>query len=236
MGFAPPKSVVLAFCRKALGCIIDEEDFVCPVKPQDPSSVLSNAEMIAFNVLRENGPLLHRVEFERLSVKRGMNRTTFNLYLTRCPIIARYAPSIYGIRGTVFSATDLEKLSIPRSAERFSDHGWTDTAQPWVALEVTPSMVTTGIAHIPAGINDLVIGRYTLKTEQGDDMGKLVISEHAAWGLKSFFQRYGGEIGDVLVLTFDTREHKTTARVGEKKTVMPELVWSVEEIENRKQA
>jgi hypothetical protein len=108
-GFAPPKCAVLAFCQSALGCVIDEQEFVRTTGTYRPAEVLSEAEMIAFNVLQERGPLLHRIEFEKLCVERGMNPITFNIYLTRSPIVARYAPSIYGLRGAVFSPSDIDR-------------------------------------------------------------------------------------------------------------------------------
>jgi hypothetical protein len=236
MGFAPPKPVVLAFCKSALGCVIEEEEFVRALAADHPTDVLSESELIIFGVLEERGPLLHRVEFERLCVERDMNPITFSMYLARSPIVARYAPSIYGLIGAVFSPSELEQLSTRRDTERFSDHGWTRKAQPWVALEVTSSVLTTGITHIPAGINEIVIGRYVLKTEGGDEVGRLVVSERAAGGLTSLFRRCGSEIGDVLVLTFDINEHEVIARIGEKRTVLPEVVWSVEEMDRQEDA
>lgn len=228
MGFSPPKEAVLRFCRIGLQCLIDDGEFVSTQGFIDPIDVLSEAELIILDVLRIQGPLIHRSEFERLCMQRGMNRITFNLYLNRSAILAKYAPGIYGLRGVTFSPGDLEGL-IPQHRPRFADHGWTEDAQPWIAVELSPSALSTGVIHVPAGVRDLVQGRYAIKTDDGQNIGNLVVSEQAGWGLAPLFRRRGGEPGDILSITFDVRQREVNARLGDA-TIIPESPTFSEEI------
>jgi hypothetical protein len=228
MGFAPPKEAVLRFCRTGLHCLTDDEEFVSSQGFIDPIDVLSEAELITVDVLRTHGPLVHRSEFERLCIQRGMNSSTFSLYLNRSAIVAKYATGIYGLRGIAFSPGDLEAL-IPHRRVRFADHGWTEDAQPWIAVELAPSTLSTGIIHVPAGVRDLIQGRYAIKTDDGQNIGNLVVSEQAGWGLAPLFRRRGGEPGDILSITFDVRQREVTARLGDA-TIIPESPTFAEEI------
>ncbi len=220
MGFAAPKEAVLRFCRTGLNCLIDDEERVSSQGFIDPIDVLSEAELITLNVLRTHGPLMCRSEFEQLCTKRGMNSNTFGLYVNRSAILAKYAPGIYGLRGIIFSPSDLEAL-IPQRRVRFADHGWTEDAQPWIAVKLSPSALSSGVIHVPAGVKDLVQGRYAIKMDDGHNIGNLVVSEQAAWGLARLFRRRGGEPGDILSITFDVRQRQVTARLGDA-TIIPE--------------
>jgi hypothetical protein len=220
MGFAPPKEAVLRFCRTGLNCLIDDEERVSSQRFIDPIDVLSEAELIILDVLRTHGPLMCRPEFEQLCIKRGMNSNTFGLYLNRSAILAKYATGIYGLRGITFSPSDLEAL-IRQRRVRVANHGWTEDAQPWIAVKLSPSALSSGVIHLPAGVKNLVQGRYAIKMDDGLNIGNLVVSGKAAWGLARLFRRRGGEPGDTLSITFDVRQRQVTARLGDA-TIIPE--------------
>ncbi len=122
LGFAPPKSVVLEFCITACNCRI-EGDHVIANRPPSVAEALSKLEQIAYSVLAKEGPILHRSDFERKCIERGMNRHTFLNYIGRIPILARYAPGVYGLRGAPVVPGDVERC-IPSPARRLRDCGW----------------------------------------------------------------------------------------------------------------
>jgi hypothetical protein len=227
MGFAPPKGVVMRFCQSAADCAVDD-DFLEVRQPVDPDSVLSETERIFFSIFCAHGPLLRREDIEKLCIERGMNRSTLGLYLGRLAILARFSIGVYGLRGAISSPGELEQLSIHRQS-RYADHGWTENAQPWAAVELPPSALANGIVQLPASFRQQMKGRYLLKTEDGLTVGTLVVSDQATWGLGPLFRRRGGEPGDILLLTFDLRQREVTARLGDL-TVLPEPGSLAEEI------
>jgi hypothetical protein len=227
MGFAPPKEVVLRFCQSAAECDI-EDDVIIARQRQDPSKVLSDIERAILDVFCTHGPLLSRRDFEELCAKRGIKRTTLSLYSARLAIMARYAPGVYGLRGAAFSPDDLDRLS-PRRQNRFSEHGWTESAEPWAATELSASALSSGIVQLPASFRQQMSGHYLLRTEDGLTVGQLVVSDQATWGLGPLFRRRGGEPGDILLLTFDLRRREVTARLGDL-SVLPELGNLAEEV------
>jgi hypothetical protein len=217
MGFAPPRSVVLEFCRAACKCDVDGDNIIAKRAPL-LVDVLSKGEQIAYSVLTEDGPLLHRAEFERKCMERGMNPSTFTNYLTRLPILARYGPGVYGLRGALIAPGDVERC-IPPTTKRLHDHGWTANAQPWLAVELSSAALSTGVITVPSGIRRFIEGRYLLRTQDGSEVGTLVASGQAAWGLGPFFRRRGGEPGDVVMLTFDLQRHEAAVQIGTKEDV-----------------
>jgi DNA-directed RNA polymerase alpha subunit len=227
MGFAPPKQVVLSFCHSAAECDIEDEMIVARQR-QDPLQVLSDTEQVILEVFRTHGPLLSRAALEEHCFERGVKRSTSSLYTGRLAIIARYAPRVYGLRGTAFSPDDLDRASLLPEA-RFSDHGWTEKAEPWAAIELPTSALANGIVQLPASFRQTVSGRYALRTEDGQIVGNLVVSDRATWGLSPLFRRRGGEPGDILLLTFDLRRQEVTARLGDL-AVVPEPGRLAEEV------
>jgi hypothetical protein len=227
MGFAPPKEVVTRFCQSAANCEVDDDCLVIR-KPENPERVLSDTELILFNVFCTHGPLLRREDIEKLCLERGMNRTTLGIYLTRLAIVARFSVGVYGLRGATFSPGELERLSAHRQS-RYSDHGWTENAQPWAAVDLTASALASGVVQLPASFRQQMKGRYALRTEDGLTVGQLVVSDQATWGLGPLFRRRGGEPGDILLLTFDLRQREVTARLGDL-TVLPEPGNLTEEV------
>lgn len=227
MGFAPPKQVVLSFCQTAAGCDVEDEVVIARQR-QDPSQVLSDTEQIILNVFRAHGPLLSRIALEEHCFQRGVKRSTLSLYAGRLAIIARYAPRVYGLRGAAFSPDDLDRASLRRQA-RYSDHGWTERAEPWAAVELAASALSNGVVQLPPSFRQQMSGRYALRTEDGLMVGHLVVSDHATWGLGPLFRRRGGEPGDILLLTFDLRQREVTARLGDLG-VIPEPGNLAEEV------
>jgi DNA-directed RNA polymerase alpha subunit len=177
MGFAPPKQVVLSFCQSAAECDV-EDDVINVRQRQDPSQVLSHTEQVILDVFRAYGPLLSLAALEDHCVTRGIKRTTSSLYAGRLAIIARYAPGVYGLRGASFSADDLDRAS-PRRQVRYSDHGWTEKAEPWAAIELAASVLSSGVIQLPPSFRQQMRGRYVLRTEDGQKVGQLVVSDNA---------------------------------------------------------
>jgi len=227
MGFAPPKQVVLSFCQSAAGCDVEDE-MIMVRERQDSVQVLSHTERVIVDVFRAHGPILSLAALEDHCVKRGIKRTTSSLYAGRLAIMARYAPGLYGLRGASFSADDLDRAT-PRRQVRYSDHGWTEKAEPWAAIELAASVLSSGVVQLPLSVRQQLRGRYVLRTEDGQKIGHLAVSDNATWGLSPLFRRRGGEPGDILLLTFDLRHHEVTAKLGDL-AVVPELGNLAEEI------
>ena len=222
VGFSPPRHVVLEFCKTACDCDIDVDTIVAR-HPPSQDLVLSEYERLACAVLKDEGrPLLHRNDFERLCIERGMNPSTFANYVGRLYILARYGPGVYGLRGAAVVPGDVERCA-PPAAKRFRDQGWTADARRWLSIELSASALSSGVITIPSAFSRFVQGRYLIQTSDELTMATLAVSRAAGWGLRPFFVRRGGP-GDLLLLTFNLQRHEVTVRLGTKEDAFAEVL------------
>jgi hypothetical protein len=168
-------------------------------------------------VLKEHGPVMQRARFEELCAGLGMNRSTFWVYLDYSPVIERFAPGVYGLRGAEVDPGTLESL-IPRRQAPASvrlDHGWTEDRRVWVSYRLSDALLLTGVFSIPGGMKSLLAGTYALKTTDGEHIGTVVVKDGTGWGIGPFFRRRGGELGDTLVIIFDLAGRDAQVSIGD---------------------
>lgn len=125
-GFAPPRRVLLELCRQLAWCRV-ADDRITAAQPLDPNEILSDSERTILQVLKEHGPVMQRPKLEELCLKAGVNHHSFPIFLSYCPIIARYAPEVYGLRGVEVPAGLVESLMPKRTGKSklLVDYGWT---------------------------------------------------------------------------------------------------------------
>ena len=101
------------------------------------------------------------------------------------------------------------------------DYGWTESADPWAAIRLSPSTLSNGVVQLPGSLREQVKGSFVLKTEDGAGIGHLVVSDKATWGLGPLFRRRGGEPGDILLLKLHLGRREVTAQMGDS-AILPE--------------
>jgi len=105
-------------------------------QPLDYHDVVSAAESIMVDVLREHGPVIERPKLEQLCVEKGLRRETFSIYLTYSPVIARYAPGVYGLRGAQVPPGVAESMVKTRRNTRvLADYGWLPDGKIFLSYE-----------------------------------------------------------------------------------------------------
>ena len=218
-GFAPPRRVLIEFCRRMPAYRVDGETILCD--PQPPvEEVLSENEQILYRVLQKEGPVMQRSKLEERCLAAGMLRSTFYVYLDYSPILSRYARGVYGFRGAAVSPDVVESLiPVVKRHRVIRDYGWGGDRKPWLAWRVSEAMVSSGVFRVPAAMKRFLEGEFRLAAADDDPACTLVIRENGAWGLSPFFRRRGVEAGDYLVLTFDLTTRSATIQVGDAAMV-----------------
>jgi len=203
VAMSPPRAAILGLYR-LLGYEVERGSVVVCHQPPKPEDVLARNELTMVRVLHENGPLLPLREFQRLCVMAGVNPNSFMIYLTYSPVIERFAPGVYGVRGAETQPGEAEALvkrRVVRGRVR-KDHGWTADGKAWVAYTVSPGLLNSGVCSLPAALSR-ALGRdhWNLKTVDGSVVGALRCKANSAWGLLPLFRRRGAEVGDTLLIT-----------------------------------
>jgi hypothetical protein len=216
-GFAPPKRVLLEFCRQLPWCQI-EGNIVSADPPLDWEEIFKGTtEWAMAAILKEYGLVMPREEFEKRCVELGMNKNTFYQYLTFSPIITKYSIGVYGLRGAVINPGIIESIKPKRKPKKvLNDYGWTSDGKIWLGLQISTGTIQTGVCSIPSAMYKFLNGEFRLRAADGIHIGILKIKKGAAWSLKKFFQRRGGDPGDFLVIKFDLTSREARIYLGDK--------------------
>jgi hypothetical protein len=217
-GVAPTKRVLLELCKQTSLYRVEGSTVIADPQPTW-EEIISDVEQFMVLILKEHGLVMRRSEFEELCVNLGINRTTFYAYLKYSPVITKYAIGVYGLRGAQVPPGVVESLKPDfrqRQGRVLMDYGWTPEGSVWVGYKVSESMIRSGVIGVPSALKRFVAGEFILKTEDGLQIGRLVVKESSAWGLGTFFRRRGGEVGDYLVILIDQTAKEATVHIGDE--------------------
>lgn len=220
-GFRPPREVLGQLCVQS-GLYTRRDDVIAGGEDlPDWRQLLGENERVLVETLFDYGPIMRRDDLTRAVVdERGLKRNSVMIYLGYSPVIERFAPGVFGLRGANVTAAEVEALIPPRVKHQvLQDHGWTDDGLLWMAFRLSPASVETGVLGTPAAVRSVAEGRYPLVNEDGNSVGTLVV-EHSMWGLSPFFGRWGVEAGDFVVLSLDTRERTATISAGTEELLL----------------
>lgn len=222
-GFRPPRHVLALICEQS-GLYTRDGDMILEGPDLRPwTDVLQGTiERRIAEVLFEFGPIMRREDLERIAVEeRGVNRSSFFVYLGYSPIIARFAPGVYGLRGARVTAGEVKALIPPRvRQQRLVDSGWTSDGNVWIAFRMSAAATQSGVLTVPAAFQDVVSGSYLLFTEQERPVGTLVAKQSRMWGLSPFYRRWGVEEGDYVVITIDLTKGRATIAAGGEELLL----------------
>jgi hypothetical protein len=215
-GFAPPRRVLLEICRQLPWCRV-EGNVVAADPPLDWEEILAEGEWSICWILKEYGPVLTRQMLEDLCVELGIKQSTFSLVLSTSPIVTKYAPGIYSLRGAKIPPGVVESIISRQKAKArkvFIDNGWNAEGKIWFAYRLNKGMINSGLFYVPASMGEFLQGEFNLKAADNAPIGSVTIKSTRGWNLQRFFHRRGGEPEDYLVLVFDLNLREVKAYMG----------------------
>lgn len=217
---SPPKRVLLEFCKQTnLGRI--ENGLIISDNKLNWEKELSTTEQFMVLILKENSNVMRRVDLEKLCVELGMSNPAFQVSLSYSPIIVKFGVGVYGLRGNNIPIGLIESITNSTSKRRgrvLKDFGWKNN-DIWIAYQLSESAIKSGVIGVPASVKDYIEGEFRLRTEENQTVGRIVIREASAWGFSAFFRRRGGEIGDYMLLLFNTRSMEITIHIGDEDLI-----------------
>lgn len=222
-GFRPPREVLARLCEQS-GFYSRDGDLITegPGLRAWDDVLGQTVEGRIAEALFEQGPVMRRDDLENIVVaEKGVNRSSFYVYLGYSPIIARYAPGVYGLRGARVTAGEVNSLIPPRvRQQRLVDHGWTAEGHVWIAYKMSAAAVQAGVLSVPAAIEDFVSGSYLLSSDDDRPIGTLVVKGNHMWGVGPFYRRWGVEEGDHVVVTIDINHRRARVVSGGEETLL----------------
>jgi hypothetical protein len=215
-GIAPPQRVLLELCRQLHWCSVSD-DMIAAQPRLDPEKFLNDSEKTLLRVLKENGPVIQREKFEDLCLLAGMNRHSFYVFLTYSPIVTKYAPGVYGLRGADVPPGVVTSVAPKRRRANkvILDYGWTKDGKIRILYRLSKAAFFNGILSIPAALKQFLQQTFAITTTDGFGVGSMSVKDCSAWGLGPFFRRRGGEPGDYLLVLFDLSKHEAEIQIGD---------------------
>lgn len=201
-GFCPPRRVLLGLCNHLPEFSVDGS-VIQYIGDEKHAGALGRVESILFEVLLESGGSLDRIRFRDRCMSRGVNESTFEIYLGVSPILLKLGRGVYGLVGTDVSASYIKHLEnqIPKIKPIV---GWTWTADGNLKINyrITDNIFRTGFFTIPRQIKDYFSENMILKDSDGNQFGVIKFKEGIAWTLKQVLRTFGGDLGDQFSITF----------------------------------
>lgn len=213
-GFAPPKAILSELCNQLSGVSV-LNGCVTSTSPPRPEDVLGSVERAFVEIFRDHGGIMRRSDLEAACVARGVNLSSFYVYLGYSSLIEKLGVGVYALRGSKVQPGQVDELraSVKRSGS-LVDSGWTDDARVWIGYSMSHSTLVSGVVSIPSGLKEVLEGEYTLVAPDRQVFGPLRCSDGQAWSLSKFWRRRGGEDGDPFLLIFDLVERRVTVYLG----------------------
>jgi hypothetical protein len=220
-GFSPPKNVLLELCKQLPWCEVDG-NFVTasPRLSWEETLDRSTTEWGMAAVLKEYGPVLSRLDFQKKCEEIGMSSPAFFQGLSYSPIITKYAPGVYGLRGSKIYPGTIESIAAKRTPKRvIADYGYTEDFKIWIAYEISSSMIETGVFSIPSAMSNFIQEQFDLVTPDCSHICCVKVNKFNGWDIKPLFKRRGGEAGDFMVLKFDVQKRQIQAYFGDSDLI-----------------
>ena len=222
----PPPSILLEFCRQMPNVRIEGNTIVSD-PPRDWRRTLAGVERGMVEVLSQHGPIMDRGEFEDRCIAGGMNAFSFNAIVMCSPVIAQYGRSIYGLVGlkvgkkTLTSLT--EKKAVGQPPQVLHAYGQTTDGKSYLAYRLSKAAISGGVITVPAAMKRSVKGKFTLRTDEGHDVGTLVARKGCGWGLGPALRGSDAKQGDHMLLLFDTDKRHAHIHLGDE-SILEDLV------------
>lgn len=220
-GYRLPKRILKALCISTSLYTVKNDTIIGGKNMPDWMDVLTQGEKAIVSVLFENNYAMRRADLEEKVVDLGIPRSSFYIYLGYSPVLERYAPGVYGLRGAPISAAQIEALIPPRqrSGRLFRDDGWTSEGNLWAGYMISKASAASGVVSVPSKISDLVKGNFRLQTSEKNSIGSITVSNSNLWGLSPFFRKWSIEEGDYMVIVFNIKERIAVVYSGDSELI-----------------
>lgn len=201
----PPCEILLRLCASDPRLSVSG-GFVASRGGVELGAELTPAERTLWSVLSEQGPLMERTALERACRAAGVTRPSFQAALTYSPIVIRYAPGVYGLRGIPIApgAADAIRPGHRRRRRFLLESEWTNQGRVRLTYRLSAGSLASGVVTVPAAFSRFMQASFRV-IRLGQRVGTFKCRGNQGWGLGPLLRREQAGPGDVLVLEFDLR-------------------------------
>ncbi len=217
----PPAEAMRGFFQASPHLIV-EGDLVRPVNPVDYHELLGGVAVTMIDVLKASPyQVMDRQSLDEACLDAGIARGTFATWTTYAEWMEKVAPNVWGLRGSHPNPAAVEIIRSAANARskaepRRKSWAWAPDGTVVQTMDVTTSLLSTGVLSFDPGIHDLLAGRSlaVCKDRRQVATAKLGADHKFCWGWHPALTALGVKKGDVLQIRLNVAARTAEVQSG----------------------
>lgn len=201
----PPVDAMKAFFDASPYFVVSGDE-VAPVEPLEYHDVLGDVAGTMVDILKSNPyQVMDRQSFHEACLDAGIARGTFGVWTTFAEWMERFAPNVWGLRGSKPNPAAVETIRLAaRARSKAEPHrkawSWGADGSVIQTMDVTTSFLNTGVLSFDAEVGALLAGQSITLLNEGQHVGtaKVGAGHLFSWGWFPALAAIGAQRGSVL--------------------------------------
>lgn len=203
-----------------------EGDLVSPVEPLNYRETLGGVTVTMLDILKTSPyQVMDRQSLNEACSDAGIVRGTYGIWTTYAEWMQRFAPNVWGLRGSnpnpaAVEAIRLAALARSKAEPRRKSSAWGPDGSAVQTMDVTTSLLGSGVLSFEQDIHALLAGQALTVVRNGEFLAtaKLGADHSFSWGWHPVLDAFGAKQGDVLQIRINM-----AARTAEVQKASQEL-------------
>lgn len=217
----PPVDAMKAFFEASPYFVVDGDE-VAPVEPLDYHDVLGGVTVAMIEVLKSSPyQVMDRQSLHEACLNAGIAKGTFGVWTTFAEWMERFAPNVWGLRGSKPNPGAVETIRLAaRARSKAEPHrkswAWGSDGSVIQTLDVTTSLLNTGVLSFDAEVSSVLAGQSLAILKDGELVATAKVgAEHLfSWGWFPALNALGAKRGDVVRIEIDLAARVASIVIG----------------------
>lgn len=197
-------------------------DLVLPTEPLDYREIQGDVTATMIDVLKSSPyQVMDRQSLQEACEEAGVAPGTYGVWTTYAEWMDKFGPNVWGLRGSNPNPGAVEEirraaLARTKAEPRRKVWSWAPDGSAVQTMDVTTSILSTGVLSFRSSIHNLIAGQSLAVTVDGTPVGtvKLGIDHSFCWGWFPVLAALGAKKGDVLQIRVDVGGRSASVRTG----------------------
>jgi hypothetical protein len=217
----PSVDAMKAFFEASPYFVVNGDD-VAPIEPLDYHAVLGGVTVAMIEVLKSSPyQVMDRQSLHEACADAGIARGTFGVWTTYAEWMERFAPSVWGLRGSKPNPAAVETVRLAALARSKAEPhrkswSWGSDGAVIQTLDVTTSLLNTGVLSFDTEVSKLLAGQSIAIFMDGEQVATAKVgTDHLfSWGWFPALKALGAQRGEVLRVTINLGTRVADVRSG----------------------
>lgn len=202
-----------------------EGDLVSPIEPLDYRETLGGVTATMIDILKTSPyQVMDRQSLNEACSDAGIARGTYGIWTTYAEWMQRFAPNVWGLRGSnpnpaAVEAIRLAALARSKAEPRRKSWTWAPDGSAVQTMDVTTSLLGSGVLSFEQDIHALLAGQSLTVVRNGQFLAtaKLGADHSFSWGWHPVLDALDAKQGDVLQIRINMAVRTAEVRKGSQE-------------------